>query len=570
MLKLFLGLLLTLLALGCQPSSPTADLILRNATVYTVDEDNPRAQSLAVVGDTIAFVGSDADVQAWVGEATEVLDMRGKTVTPGFIEGHAHFSGVGANQMNLDLMVTRSYDEIIRQVKRAVRDTPPGEWIIGRGWHQDKWDSLPATMVQGFPVHEALSAASPNNPVYLRHASGHAALANAKAMEVAGVMNIDQEGMQVRDVEGGEVFRDNLGNPTGLFNENAMGLITRHIPEDTPERRRRVAELAMQACLENGITSFHDAGAPQEEITLYKQLAEEGALKTRLYVMLSGRDTSLLQQYWQSGPEVGLGNHFLTLRCVKLYGDGALGSRGAWLLNEYEDMPDAYGHETTSMSRVYEVSVKALQAGFQVGTHAIGDRANREVLDQYAAAFVEYPAEAKDARFRIEHAQHISAADIPRFGQMGVIPAMQAIHMASDRPWAIDRLGKDRIEEGAYVWRKLLDSGAIIVNGTDAPVEPLNPLPSFYASVARKTLKGEPEGGYEPGQKMTREEALKSYTLFPAYAAFEENIKGSIEVGKLADFTVFSKDIMTVPEDEILSTKVDYTIVGGKVLYARD
>ena len=262
MLKLFLGLLLTLLALGCQPSSPTADLILRNATVYTVDEDNPRAQSLAVVGDTIAFVGSDADVQAWVGEATEVLDMRGKTVTPGFIEGHAHFSGVGANLMNLDLMATRSYDEIIRQVKRAARDAPPGEWIVGRGWHQDKWDSLPAALVQGFPVHEALSAASPDNPVYLKHASGHAALANAKAMQVAGVTNIDQEGMQVRDVEGGEVFRDNLGNPTGLFNENAMGLITQHIPENTPERRRRMAELAMQACLENGITSFHDAGAP--------------------------------------------------------------------------------------------------------------------------------------------------------------------------------------------------------------------------------------------------------------------------------------------------------------------
>ena len=570
MLRIIQILLLLAFFVRCQSSSPTADLVIKNAIVYTVDEDNPTAQAIAVVEDTIAYVGTDADIEAWIGEETEVLDLRGKTVTPGIIEGHAHFMGVGANKMNLDLLATDSYEAIINQVKRAAESTPPGEWIIGRGWHQDKWDSLPTTMVQGFPVHEALSAASPDNPVYLRHASGHAALANAKAMEIAGVMNIDQEGLQVKGVEGGEVFRDQLGNPTGIFNENAMDLVTRHIPEGTLESRRRAAQLAMQECLVNGITSFQDAGASQEEVALYKQLAEAGELKTRLWVMLSGRDTTLLEQYWQSGPEVGLGNNFLTLRCVKLYSDGALGSRGAWLLEEYEDMPGQYGHETTPMSRIYEVSEKALRAGFQVGTHAIGDRANREVLDQYEKAFTAFPNQAQDARFRIEHAQHLSAEDIPRFAELGVIPAMQAIHMASDRPWAIDRLGLSRIQEGAYVWRKLIDAGAEVVNGTDAPVEPLNPLPSFYASVTRKTLQGEPEGGYEPEQKMTREEALKSYTLAPAYAAFEEDLKGSIEVGKLADFTVFSKDIMSVPEEEILDTQVDYTIVAGEVLYARD
>ena len=570
MTRISLVLLLIVAFVRCQPSSPTADVVIKNAIIYTVDENNPTAQAIAVIDDTIAYVGSDADIQAWTGENTEVLDMRGKIVTPGFIEGHAHFMGVGSNKMNLDLLATDSYEAILQQVKRAVQNTPPGEWIVGRGWHQDKWDSLPATMVQGFPVHEALSAVSPDNPVYLRHASGHAALANAQAMEAAGVMNIDQEGLQVNDVEGGEVFRDKLGNPTGIFNENAMGLVTQHIPDGTPESRRRAAQLAMRECLINGITSFQDAGASQEEVDLYKQLAEAGELKIRLWAMLSGRDTTLLEHYWQSGPEIGLANNFLTFRCVKLYSDGALGSRGAWLLDEYEDMPGQYGHETTPMSRIYEVSEKALQAGFQVGTHAIGDRANREVLDQYATAFQKFPEKAKDARFRIEHAQHLSAEDIPRFAELGVIPAMQAIHMASDRPWAIDRLGLRRIEEGAYVWRKLLDSGAVVVNGTDAPVEPLNPLPSFYASVTRKTLQGEPEGGYEPDQKMTREEALKSYTLSPAYAAFEEDIKGSIEVGKLADFTVFSKDIMTIPEEEILTTQVDYTIVGGKVMYARD
>ena len=541
-------------------------MVIQHANIYTVDDDQPTAEAVAVIGDTIAFVGTQADVQSWIGENTKVLDLEGKTMTPGLIEGHAHFMGIGINQLELDLMATKSFDDIVAQVQAAAQEAQPGDWITGRGWHQDKWDSLPE-MVQGFPVHDALSAASPHNPVYLKHASGHMALANAQAMEAAGVMNIDQEGMQAQEVAGGEVIRDLLGNPTGLFNENAMALITQHIPDRTPESNRRAAELAMEECLKHGITSFHDAGAGQEVIDLYKELAEAGKLKTRLWVMLSGRDTTLLENYFAKGPEIGLGNNFLTIRSIKLYTDGALGSRGAWLLAEYTDMPGQFGHETTPMPRVYEVSLQALEHGFQVGSHAIGDRANREVLDQYEKAFKQRPDSAKDARFRIEHAQHLSAQDIPRFAELGVVPAMQAIHMSSDRPWAIERLGKERIEEGAYVWRKLLDSGAIIANGTDAPVEPVNPIPSFYASVSRKTLKGEPEGGYEPSQKMTREEALKSYTIFPAYAAFEEDLKGSITVGKLADFTVFSQDLMTVPEDQILDTEVVYTVVGGKVLY---
>jgi predicted amidohydrolase YtcJ len=424
-------------------------------------------------------------------------------------------------------------------------------------------------MVKGFPLHQALSEAVPNHPVYLRHASGHAGLANAKAMEIAGVMNISKEGVQTGEVEGGEIIKDDLGNPTGIFNENAMGLITQHIPEDSPERKRQAAQLAMEACLANGITSFHDAGVIQETVDLYKQLAHEGKLKTRLYVMLSGGDTTLLKTYFEKGPEIGLSNNFLTFRSIKLYADGALGSRGAWLLEEYSDMPGQYGHVTTPMEHIYQVSLKALESGFQVGTHAIGDRANREVLDQYEKAFAQMPDKAENARFRIEHAQHISAQDIARFAQLGVIPAMQAIHMSSDRPWAIERLGQVRIEEGAYVWRKLLDSGAIIANGTDAPVEPVSPIASFYASVSRKTLEGKPEGGYESSQNMTREEALKSYTIFPAYAAFEEDIKGSIERGKLADFTIYSQNLMEVSEDQMLDTEIEMTIVGGKILYKR-
>lgn len=560
---------LVFFSLSCQQQTP-ADLIVRNGTIYTVNEAQPQAEAVAVVDGKVAFVGSAAEAEKWIGDETQVLDLQGKTMTPGFIEGHAHFLGVGQNKMNLDLLAVRSFEEIAAQVAQAAEETPPGEWILGRGWHQDKWDSLPGEMIKGFPTHDMLSEAAPDNPVYLRHASGHAAIANQRAMEIAGVMNIKQEGAQIGEVAGGEVFRDELGNPTGVFNENAMGLVTQHIPDQTPESLKRAAELAMEECLAHGITSFHDAGINQNVVQLYKQLAEGGQLKVRLYAMLSGRDSTLLQEYFEKGPEIGLGNNFLTLRSIKLYTDGALGSRGAWLLAEYSDMPGQYGHETTPVPVIHDIALKGLQHGFQVCSHAIGDRANQEVLNQYEAAIEQLPEMAQNHRYRIEHAQHLNAADIPRFAELGVIPAMQAVHMASDRPWAIERLGKERIEEGAYVWRKLIDSGAIIVNGTDAPVEPIDPLASFYASVARKTLAGEPEGGYEPSQRMSREEALKTYTWNAAYGAFEEDIKGSIEVGKLADFTVFSQDIMQVPEAEILNTQVDYTIVDGEVAYTRD
>ncbi|MEM9832312.1 MAG: amidohydrolase [Bacteroidota bacterium] len=565
----YLSFFILLLNFSCQTQDP-ADLVIRNGTIYTVNDAQPQAEAVAVVDDKVAFVGSEADVEKWIGDETEVLDLAGKIMTPGFIEGHAHFLGVGENKMNLDLLAVRSFEEIASVVAEAASKARPGVWITGRGWHQDKWDSLPSEMIQGFPTHDLLSEAAPDNPVYLRHASGHAAIANQKAMELAGVMNIKREGAQIGEVAGGEVFRDELGNPTGVFNENAMGLVTQHIPTRTLEGYLRAAELAMEECLAHGITSFHDAGITQDVEQLYRKLAEEGKLKVRLYAMLSGRDSTLLKTYFEQGPQIGLGDDFLTIRSIKLYTDGALGSRGAWLLEEYSDMPGQYGHETTPVPVIHDISLKGLQHGFQVCSHAIGDRANREVLDQYEAAFEQLPEMAGNHRYRIEHAQHISAADISRFGKLGVIPAMQAVHMSSDRPWAIERLGKERIEEGAYVWRKLIDSGAIIVNGTDAPVEPIAPLASFYASVARKTLTGEPEGGYEPSQRMNREEALKTYTWNAAYGAFEEEIKGSIEVGKLADFTVFSQDIMQVPEAEILNTEVDYTIVGGEVAYARE
>ena len=559
----YLATLLT----ACGPDSKPADLVVTGGKIYTVNDNQPEVEAVAVVGDKIEFVGSDEDVKRFIGKNTQVIDLEGKIMIPGFIEGHGHFMGVGYNELNLDLMYVKSYEELIEKVKEAVDKAQPGQWILGRGWHQDKWDTKPEKMVKGFQTHQQLSEVSPNNPVFLRHASGHAAMANAKAMEVAGVNQLSKEIIQDISQDGGEIIRDELGNPTGIFNERAMGLVSRFIPDDEEGRDAQALQLAIQACYRNGITSFHDAGVSRENIELFKSFKKEGKLGIRLYAMLTGWDHELIHEWFKRGAEIDPEN-LLTIRSVKLNCDGALGSRGAWLLEPYTDRPDFYGMATYPMDTVLSISRLALKSGFQVCAHAIGDRANQEILNRYEAAITENPS-VKDHRFRIEHAQHLHPNDIPRFGKLGVIPAMQAIHMSSDRPWAIDRLGEKRIKEGAYMWQSLLKSGAVIVNGTDAPVEPLNPIPSFYASVSRKTLKGEPEGGYEPEEKMTRAQALRSYTLDAAYGAFEEKIKGSIEKGKLADFVVLTRDIMLDDEQDILQTEVSMTIFGGKVVYAK-
>ncbi|CAN5300919.1 amidohydrolase [soil metagenome] len=546
-----------------------ATMLIKNGTIYTANDNQPTAKFIAVKNDLIIYVGDDED-EFETDENTEIIDLQGRTLTPGLIEGHGHFMGIGYNEMNLDLMEVENYDELIEMVSEAVAKAEPGEWIVGRGWHQSKWVPQPENQVKGFQTHERLSEVSPDNPVYLTHASGHAAFANARAMEIAGVISTSSEFPRTPlEAEGGEIIKDELGNPTGIFNEKAMALISRSIPENDRAKDKQALILAQEACLRNGITGFHDAGSSGYDIELLEELRNEGNLSVRMYVMLTGRNPELLNEWYEKGPMVDTVAHWLDVRSIKLNCDGALGSRGAWLLEPYTDRAGHYGHETLPMSFVEETAKKALQTGFQVCAHAIGDRANQEILDKYELAFNAYPDLAKDHRFRIEHAQHLHPDDIGRFAELNVIPAMQAIHMASDRPWAIDRLGEQRIKEGAYVWQKLLQSGVKIVNGTDAPVEPLNPLPSFYASVSRRTLAGPPEGGYEPDQKMTREQALKSYTIDAAYGAFMENKKGSIEVGKLADFTVYDKDIMTIPEDDILSTTVTMTIVGGAVKFSK-
>lgn len=560
----FSWLALALIAVGCAADRQPADLIIFGGSIYTVNDQAPTAEAVVVRADSIVFVGGTDEAMKFRGEQTRLIDLGGRTMTPGLIEGHGHIMGLGYNEMNLDLLDTRSFEEVVGRVKAAAEKAKPGEWILGRGWHQEKWDSQPARMVGGFPTHDLLSAAAPENPVALAHASGHAVLVNRKAMQIAGITGTSGERIQVPI--GGEIVRDELGNPSGIFNETAEQLIEKVIPPASEETDLEAFQRAQEACLRNGITAFHSAGEGQKVIDIANRLRQEGRLKVRMYLMLSGTDRELVDRHFTQGPQI---SDWVTVRAVKLYGDGALGSRGAWLLEDYSDHPGNRGKANMVMDSVYSVSRRALKAGFQVCTHAIGDRANREVLDRYEKAFRENPTAAAAARFRIEHAQHIHPEDIPRFAKLGVIPAMQAIHLSSDRPWAIDRLGQKRIEDGAYVWQTLLSTGAVIVNGTDVPVEPINPLASFYASVTRKTLAGTPEGGYESGQRMTRVQALRSYTLDAAYGAFMEKRTGSIEIGKRADFTVFSKDIMSIDENEVLKTDVLMTIVGGKVLFEK-
>ena len=564
---LFMGFLLVS---SCStPEKEAATLLIYGGPIYTVDSTQTLVEAVATKDSIILFVGSLEEAELYKTGQTEVIDLQGKTMTPGLIEGHGHFMGLGYNELNLDLINTTSYQEIVDMVAEAVKSAKPGQWITGRGWHQSKWDALPEDAVHGFQTHYKLSQVSPDNPVYLRHASGHAGFANARAMEIAGLQILAKDGINILEVEGGEVMRDALGQPTGVFNERAMTLITQHIPENTPEKDVKAFELAVAACHRHGITSFHDAGIGKSTIGLYQEMKGAGKMKTRLYAMLTGWDKDLLTDWYEKGPMVDPDNLF-TIRSVKLNCDGALGSRGAWLLEEYTDRPGHFGHETLPMEFVKETALNGLRNGFQVCAHAIGDRANKEILDRYEAAFTELPELKNDHRFRIEHAQHLHPDDIPRFAGLGVIPAMQAVHLSSDRPWAIDRLGEKRIKEGAYMWQDLLKSGIPVVNGTDVPVEPLNPIASFYASVSRKTLKGVPEGGYEPEQKMTREQALKSYTLDAAYGAFEENIKGSITAGKLADFTIYSQDLMEVAEDKLMETEIAMTIFDGKVVYSKE
>jgi predicted amidohydrolase YtcJ len=543
------------------PQAP-ADLVLTNGKVVTVDSNLPEARAVAVRGGRVVAVGTEKDIRAFIGPSTAVIDLKGALAIPGLIDSHGHFMGLGESKMILDLTRARNWDEIVAMVREAARTARPGEWIRGRGWHQDKWDRVPQPNVDGLPYHNALSEAAPSNPVLLEHASGHSSLANAKAMELSGIT------AKTPDPPGGQILHDARGNPIGAFLENAQGLIRVREPKLTPAearaRERRQAELAAAECLRNGVTTFHDAGVSFRTIDLYKRMAGEGELGVRLYVMI-GEDNRALAAKGAGYRMIGAADNHLTVRSIKRFMDGALGSHGAWLLEPYADLPGSTGMNTDPLPDVRETAKFAVENGFQVCIHAIGDRANREVLNIYEEAFKAHP-EKTDLRWRVEHAQHLDPADIGRFGRLGIIASMQAVHCTSDGPWVPKRIGEKRAEAGAYVWRKLLDSGAVIANGTDVPVEPVDPMPGFYSAVTRKMKDGTP---FFAAQRMTRAEALRAYTINGAFAAFEEGIKGSITPGKLADITVLSKDIMTCPEEEIRSAEILYTIVGGKVLYRK-
>ena len=542
------------------PAVAPADLVLRGGRIVTLDARVPEAQAIAARGGAIVAVGTTADVARFIGPATQVIELNGQFAMPGFIEGHGHFTGLGEGKLNLELQNTKSWDEIVHMVALAAEKAKPGEWIIGRGWHQEKWSSTPQPNVEGFPTHASLDKVSPNNPVILTHASGHASFANAKAMELSSIT------ATTANPAGGEILKDAKGQPTGLLRETASGLIRRGAGAPTPTaaeieaRGVRVLELADREAITKGITSFQDAGSSFEVVDRVKRAIDAGRMNVRLWMMIRGGNAQTLA----TGRVVGYGSNMLTVRAIKITADGALGSRGAWLLEPYSDKPDSSGLATTPVEQIRQQAQVALEAGYQVCIHAIGDRANREVLNVYEEAFKKNGKNGKDLRWRVEHAQHISAADIPRFGQLGVIASMQGIHCTSDAPWVEPRLGAKRAEEGAYVWQKLMKSGAVVTNGTDTPVEDIDPIASYYATVTRKANDGKVFYG---DQRMTRIEALRSYTISNAFAAFEEDIKGTLSLGKLADITVLTKDITTVPDDEIRQAKVAYTIIGGKIVY---
>lgn len=562
-----LAALLLLVPLGCSPAVDSADLVLLNGSVVTMDDDRPEAEGVAISGHTIIALGSTEEMREYVGPDTEVIDLDGRLAVPGFIEGHGHFLGLGRAKMILDLTQAGTWDEIVDQVAAAVAEAEPGEWITGRGWHQERWNPAPTPSVDGVPLHAELSRVSPDNPVNLTHASGHASFANARAMELAGITGTTP------DPAGGEIIKDADGNPTGLLRETAQRLVGRALArsqegrtqEDVQAEFRRQVQLAGEEALSKGVTSFHDAGASFGEIDALRALDESGDLPIRLYVMVRGESNERMAELLPEYRTIAGENGFFTVRSIKRQIDGALGAHGAWLLEPYEDLPTSAGLTLEEPDDIRRTAEIAVEAGYQLNTHAIGDRANREVLDIYEEVF-QANGNPEDTRWRIEHAQHLHPDDVQRFVDLGIIAAMQGVHGTSDGPWIPLRIGDARAESGAYLWRDLIDAGVVVANGTDVPVEDIDPLASFYSSVSRMMANGE---RFYPDQRMTREEALRSYTINNAFAAFEEDVKGSLEPGKLADIAILSGNIMTIPEDEIPMTRVDITILGGEVRFRR-
>jgi predicted amidohydrolase YtcJ len=530
-----------------------ADLIVTARHIYTVDPVRPTVAALAVRGGRIAFAGSVREAMALRGPQTRLLELGERTVIPGIVDAHLHLLGLGQALRMVDLVGTRSYDQVIQRVAARAREVRAGEWIRGRGWNQNDW---PDTR---FPTNEALSRAVPDNPVVLERVDGHAILVNARALALAGIT------ASTPDPAGGRIVRNADGSPTGVFVDNAQGLIDRVVPPPSREETRAAILAAVAEANRWGLVGVHDAGVSSGTIELYEELARAGRFSLRDYVMVSG-DSADVARAFQRGPQSALYDGHLWIRAIKMFADGALGSRGAALLEDYSDDPGNRGLVVTDPTRIRSVAIEALRRGFQVCTHAIGDRGNRLVLDAYQAALDSVPV--PDHRFRIEHAQILNHQDLPRFAELGVIPSMQTSHQTSDMYWATSRLGPTRVL-GAYAWRSLLASGVVIPNGTDAPVEAVNPLIGFHAALTRQDANGWPAGGWFPAERMTRDEALRSMTIWPAYAAFMEGVAGSLTPGKYADFDVLDQDIMTVASERLLETHVLLTVLAGQVVYQR-
>lgn len=540
-------------AAASQSTAAPADLVVTNARIYTADDGRPMASAMAIRGGRVLFVGSDRGALTLRGPQTRVLDAAGATVIPGIADAHVHLLNLGMALRTVNLVGARSYDEVISRIAAKARELPAGTWITGRGWDQNDW---PDTRL---PHHEALSRAVPNHPVYVVRIDGHASLSNAAALRLGNVTSAST------DPQGGRIERTASGEPTGVLVDRAMGLVAGRIPPATREQMRDATLAAIREVHRFGLTSVHDAGVDAGTIDVYEDLARAGQYSLRNYVMIR-QDDSTLARYFRRGPQSALYDGHLWIRAIKISVDGALGSRGAALLDPYSDEPSHSGLILTPPARVKDVAVRALRAGFQLNVHAIGDRGNRVVLDAFEQAFTEVPV--ADHRFRIEHAQILHHDDIPRFAKLDVIPSMQATHQTSDMYWAPNRLGYSR-SLGGYVWRSLLNTGVIIPNGTDFPVEDVDPLKTFHSSVTRQDANGWPTGGWFADQRMTREEALKSMTLWPAVAAFQERDLGSLAPGKYADFVMLDRDIMTVAPGSILDTQVLATYVAGRPVYEK-
>ena len=541
------------------------DVIYHNADIYTVDESRPQAEAIAIKGDTILAVGQNSTILSKSGPQTKLIDLDGAFMMPGFIEGHGHFKFIGEGMIELNFLKDTSWAQIVDKVAAKAKKTPKGEWIIGRGWHQEKWKTGIDNPIEGYPQHDRLSELTPDHPVILSHASGHGTFANERAMEIAGVT------VETADPAGGRIVRNRAGEPIGVFEERAEylidGVYQRWIKEQSEEKRyaywRESVDSAQVECLRKGITSFQDAGSSYSDIERYGAMAEDGSLDLRLWVMLR-HPLNEMQGNMDGFPVDYIGDHRFCCKAIKSEVDGALGSYGAWLLEPYTDKPHFHGQNTTEISDVEGIADIALEHNMQLCIHAIGDRANREVLNIMKNRYAQ--SDNKDLRWRIEHAQHMHPDDIPMLSEIGVIPSMQGVHCTSDAPFVEKRLGEERARKGAYAWRSMIESGSIIANGTDAPVEDVDPIINYYASVTRKRVDNGMEFFTE--QRMTREEAIKSYTIWNAIAAFEEDLKGSLTPGKLADMTVLSNNLLSCTDEEILETKVLMTIVGGTAQYS--